>query len=356
MENKKFRQHVARWLIAGVVLVFFQVVIGGVTRLTDSGLSITEWNVILGVLPPLNETAWTEAFEQYKTQAKTQFEQIHANMTLVEFKSIFFWEWFHRLWARMMSLIFLIGFTYFVWRKMLPKWLLLRLGAVIGIAALAAVFGWIMVKSGLNTPDLAWVNAYALTVHLGIATLLIGYLWWTYLLYIRKEEIYSFSNLLKKLTTVFLVLLVLQILMGGIVAGTKSAMAYPHFPAMTSEGHFIPPALSDFSQWNVDNLLKYNKNAFAPAFIQFMHRSLAYLLIIIGLWLFYYWNKEAQNVKIKKSGQLLITLLIVQITLGAMTVLGSQFKIPVHLGVAHQAVGLTLLLNILYMKFQQQKF
>lgn len=347
---------ISRWLFVGLVMVFFQVVIGGITRLTDSGLSITEWNVIMGALPPLSEGEWQAAFEQYKMHAKTQFEQIHSDMNLQEFKYIFFWEWFHRLWARTMGFVFIFPFIYFIWKRMMPRWLLLRLLTVVGLAATAAVFGWIMVKSGLNTPELAWVNAYALTVHLGIASLLIGYLWWTYLLYTSEShETSKFSKGVMKLSSAFIVLLVLQVLAGGVVAGTKAAMAYPYFPMMTVNGDFVPPALLDFSQWNVDNLLKYNKNSFAPAFIQFLHRSLAYLLIIIGLWLFWKRKKEALTSQTRFTGKMLITLLVAQVSLGVLTVLGSKFSIPVHWGVAHQGFGLLLLLNALHIKFQEQK-
>ena len=168
------------WLLIGVIMVFVQIVVGGITRLTDSGLSITEWAVIQGTIPPLNEAEWTAAFEQYKTAAKKQFESLHANMSLSEFKIIFFWEYIHRLWARLMGLVFLFPFLYFLWKKYLPKWLVKRLGVVIALAALEALMGWIMVKSGLNEDTRTWVSAYKLVAHLSIATILLGYLFWTW--------------------------------------------------------------------------------------------------------------------------------------------------------------------------------
>ena len=175
-------QPVRIWLFIGVAMVFMQVVIGGITRLTDSGLSITEWAVIQGTIPPLNEVEWVGAFDKYKIAAKKQYETIHAGMTLSEFKVIFFWEYFHRLWARTLGFVFLFPFLFFLLKKQIPNWLLKRLGITVGLAAVVATFGWIMVASGLNTDNRTWVSAYKLVGHLSLATILFAYLTWTWFL------------------------------------------------------------------------------------------------------------------------------------------------------------------------------
>ena len=177
-------------LFVGLILVLGQIVIGGITRLTDSGLSITEWEVIEGTIPPLNDEEWQITFDKYKVGAKHQYEIKNPDMTLSEFKFIYFWEWFHRFWARSMGMIFLIPFIFFLGKRYFSKMIVLRLGVVILLAATAAIMGWLMVDSGIqNTEEelvsevlRTRVSAYKLIIHLLIATALIGYLWWTYLI------------------------------------------------------------------------------------------------------------------------------------------------------------------------------
>jgi len=211
--NERVVRRVVRWwLVVGLVMVFFQVFIGGVTRLTDSGLSITEWAVIQGTLPPLNAGEWDVAFEKYKVSAKRQYESLHGDMTMSEFKVIFFWEYFHRLWARLMGFVFIIPFFYFLYKKWMPGWLLKRLGVVILLASAAATFGWIMVASGLNEDNRTWVSAYKLMTHLGIATVLFGYLFWTWL---RTHQVNNFvagESKLKRFAWFTTVVLGIQIL------------------------------------------------------------------------------------------------------------------------------------------------
>lgn len=350
-------QSVIYWLYAGLVLIFFQVVIGGITRLTDSGLSITEWNVIMGVLPPLNQAEWEHAFQLYKTHAYTQYQQVHSQIDLEHFKFIFFWEWFHRLWARTMGLVFLIGFIYFSLRKQLSKVLILDLFKVVGLAALAAIFGWVMVKSGLNTPQFAWVNAYKLMLHLAIATALISVHYAVCLKHSTQNlEINKNKNSFNLLSKSVIVVITIQILLGGIVAGTKAAMAYPHFPTMDAQGHFIPPVLFDAAQWKLENLINYNKNLFAPAIIQFTHRSAAYMLYVLGLIYAYVLFKHCKNNKNIKTVSLFFGILLnTQMLLGILTVLGSQFKIPVLWGTLHQGVGLLILLAAIRLRFELRR-
>ncbi len=352
---KKSSRAVVIWLFIGVFMVFMQVVIGGITRLTDSGLSITEWEVIKGTLPPLNETAWLENFEKYKTHARTQYESIHADMTLLEFKVIYFWEWFHRLWARSMGFVFLIPFIYFLAKRQLNGALVRRLAVVILIAILAAVFGWIMVKSGLNTPDYAWVNAYKLSIHLGIGFALFGYLLWTFFheWQPRSKDTVFHNPMLKTWITVILVILSMQIIFGGWMSGMKAGLAYPTFPDMN--GKAIAPVLLDGSQWTSENLIKYNKNAFAPALIQFLHRTSAYLLTICILYFIFLFNKIPSTSRLKTGTRLMLGMLIIQFLLGVFTVIYCKGKIPVTLGVLHQAGALLLLSTVLYVTYHLRK-
>ena len=163
------------WLAIGVFMVFMQVIIGGITRLTGSGLSITEWEIVTGTLPPLNAADWQIEFEKY--QETPQYEKINEGMSMSDFKFIFFWEYFHRLWARTMGFVFIIPFFIFLRKGWLPKPLMRRLLIVVGMAAVVASFGWIMVASGLI--ERPWVDAYKLTIHLSLAFILFSYLLWT---------------------------------------------------------------------------------------------------------------------------------------------------------------------------------
>ena len=170
-----YNKYIKAWLIAGLVLLFFQIVIGGITRITGSGLSITKWEIVTGTLPPLNDSAWQQEFDLYKETP--QYNMINQGMNLDKFKFIYFWEYFHRLWARIMGIIFIIPLIFFIFKKWIDKDLLRRMGYVFFSAMLAAIFGWIMVASGLV--ERPWVNAYKLSLHLGIALMTLGFLLWT---------------------------------------------------------------------------------------------------------------------------------------------------------------------------------
>lgn len=337
----QYKFPVTVWLIVGLVLVFFQIVIGGITRLTDSGLSITEWNVIKGVLPPLNEEAWAIAFDSYQRIAFKQFESIHATMTLSEFKFIYFWEWFHRLWARSIGIIFIIPFIFFVIKGWLSSYLYKMLAIVVGLGALAAIFGWIMVSSGLNTPHFAWVNAYKLSIHLGIAFILFAVLFWT-VLHTQFNEIDSLDNksYFKNINSFLLFILFFQIILGGWMSGMKAGLFYNDFP--TIGGEYIPKSLLDLSNWTYTNFKYYASNSFAVQVIQFLHRSFAYIVLVATLYFSLKWIKSSNSL-FRLSSILLIVGVIIQVILGIITLISCQGKIPVLLGVLHQAFALVLL-------------
>ena len=340
------------WLLAGLILVFFQVFIGGVTRLTDSGLSITEWAVIQGTLPPLNEADWLIAFDKYKIAAKKQYESLHADMTLSEFKFIFFWEYFHRLWARMMGFIFLFPFLYFLYKKMLPKWLIKRLGIVILLAMLAAVFGWIMVASGLNDDNRTWVSAYKLMTHLAIATVLFGYLFWTYLLASQKrnqnsDQIVALGRISWGLTGFVFI----QILFGALMAGMRAGMVHPYFPILIEWERFSN-ILSGIDAGSISN---YESSATIKAWVQILHRFTAYALVIFCFWFANkVWKSEISK-ELRKGVWMLVSLLGIQFLLGILTIINCIGSIPLTYAVLHQSVALLLFASILYINFLMQR-
>jgi cytochrome c oxidase assembly protein subunit 15 len=341
-----YARSVRWWLITGCILVFFQVVIGGITRLTNSGLSITEWNVIKGVIPPLNHTQWDAAFANYKLHAKTQFEAIHADMTLPQFKFIYFWEYFHRLWARSMGFIFLFPFLYFVYKRMLDKRLMRLLGIVVALAAFEGFIGWIMVASGLNTPERAWVSAYKLTLHLGTAVLLLGVLLRaTYEAWTPQQHLQLLPTA-HRLAQYLLVLLFIQILLGGLMSGMKAGLVYPTFPRMGNQ--WIPSLLFDTQQWTLENFLYYHRSPLAPTLVQLLHRTIAYTVVLLSLVLLINSNQATTNEHLRTGYRIFACLLVVQFLLGVFTLLYSIGSIPVVLGILHQAGGLLLFAAAVY--------
>jgi heme a synthase len=342
-QDKVYKKVVKTWLLVGVVMVFVQIVLGGVTRLTGSGLSITKWDIATGTIPPLSAEDWSLEFELYK--ATPQYRKINEGMTVKEFKFIYFWEYIHRLWARTMGFVFLFPFLFFLYKKWIDRRLLKRLLGVVLLAVVVAFFGWIMVASGLiNRP---WVNAYKLTLHLNLGLLLFGFLFWTYLYTVDPvRTAVKNSKLNSMLVAVFLVL-VLQLLLGGIMSGMKAGLYYPSWPDMN--GQIIPGVLLDKGNWRAHSFVDYDNYALAPAFVQFFHRLAAYVLFgMIGL--FGIRVRKLNVVRWYRNGSLvLIAALLIQLVLGIYTVVNCIGKIPLFLGVMHQVGAIVLLTSLLYM-------
>ena len=279
MKNYKYSKIIRYWLLVGLIMLIGQVILGGITRLTGSGLSITRWDIITGVIPPLNAEEWLKAFELYKETP--QFHKINATFTVKDFKFIYFWEYFHRLWVRSLGFIFLIPFILFVVRKKINFYLIKRLLLVVLLTILTASAGWIMVQSGLvNRP---WVNAYKLTIHFILAILVITAMVKT------VADVYAFSSqkiiIEKSIVSIILGVTFLQLIFAGLIAGMKAGLYYPTWPDMN--GEFIPNVLLKSSNWNWGNMINYDSYLFAPAFIQFTHRILAYLLGGLTIYMFY---------------------------------------------------------------------
>lgn len=343
--RKTYPKAIKIWLAIGVFMVFMQVVIGGITRLTGSGLSITKWEIVTGTLPPLNAAQWEEAFDLYK--ATPQYEKINEGMSMGEFKFIYFWEYFHRLWARTMGFVFAIPFFIFLSKGWLDKMLKRRLLIVVGMAAVVASFGWIMVASGLV--DRPWVNAYKLTMHLSLALILFSYLLWTFFKVYQPFPQVIHSVLLKKGAAMLIVVLAVQLVLGGIMSGMKAALFYPTWPDLN--GAAIPGILFDATAWSVENFVNYDKTPFMSALIQTLHRSTAYLLLIMGLW-YAFKAFRTKTTPIFRFGIILfVSMLIIQVVLGILTVVNSKAAVPVDLGVYHQAGALILLGIVLFLNY-----
>ncbi len=345
----KYSNGVKIWLFIGLVMVFIQVVVGGITRLTESGLSITKWEVVSGTLPPLTEEDWSQEFDLYKSTP--QYKQINEGMTLDDFKFIFFWEYIHRFWARIMGFVFLFPFIYFLRRKMLDAAILKKLGLVIVLALLAATFGWIMVASGLV--ERPWVNAYKLSFHLLIAFSVFSALLWAFLCTFHFDlSGLKNSQGLRRLLYGFLLIVVVQIFIGGILSGMKAAVVYPTWPDMG--GSLFPAIIFESREWTFENFNNYDTNLFMAALIHFMHRCTGYILLIVGIFLCLRYYKAVQycnNILIRNVPLFIVVIIFIQITLGVTTVIKSVGSIPLLWGVLHQAGALLLLTSIVFSLF-----
>lgn len=345
-EENRIPQVVRLWLIAGLVMIFMQVVIGGITRLTGSGLSITRWEIVTGAIPPLDEAGWQAEFELYKQTP--QYLKINQGMTLEAFKFIYFWEYFHRLWARLMGLVFIFPFLWFLWRGMLSRRLMLMLLVVVALAGLEGFFGWIMVASGLTQRP--WVNAYNLTLHLCMALVIFGYLLWTIFIAYQPRPPAFGHDASRRLGWWLVAVAFFQIALGALMSGSKAGLFYPTWPDMN--GEYLPGVLLDGSHWQTDSFVHYDTNPFMPALIQFLHRNTAYLLTAMSL--FFAWKMRGlpQTTALRRGTVALLAALGIQVLLGIITLINCKATVPVDLGVLHQAGAVVLFGVLLYVNYQ----
>lgn len=326
------RRWVAAWLLACCALVFAMVVVGGVTRLTRSGLSIVEWQPIMGTLPPLSEAQWTETFEKY--QRTPEYREVNRGMSLGEFKRIFWWEYAHRLLGRLIGAVFLLPLLAFWVRRRVDRPLALRLGAVFLLGGLQGAMGWYMVKSGLV--DDPHVSQYRLTAHLAIAVAIYAAMFWTALDILSPTAAGNGRGALRRTGWLVTALVVYQIVTGGFVAGIRAGLAYNSFPLMN--GHVIPPEVMTLDPWYL--------NLFSNmAMVQFDHRLGAWLLAFAVPWLWASGRRERLAPRPKVALHLLLAALVLQIALGIATLL---LVVPVSLAAAHQAGALLLFSAALY--------
>lgn len=336
------------WLAIGVFMIIMQVVIGGITRLTGSGLSITEWEIVTGTLPPLNQAQWLEEFDQYK--ATPQYEKINEGMSLGEFKFIYFWEYFHRLWARSMGFVFIIPFFIFLRRGWMPRPFIHKLLGVIALAGTVASFGWIMVASGLI--DRPWVNAYKLTLHFSLALVLFSYLLWITYEAFQPIKVIPAENHLKRFSRAVIIVTCAQLVLGGMMSGMKAGLVAPTWPDVN--GAFIPADVFKASLWTAQNFINYDASTFMPLLVQVLHRSVAYLLVIMVA--VFYWRARQSAAPVLRQGATAMLIMVgVQLLLGIITVINSIGTIPVSWGVFHQAGGIILLGIALFVNYQFAK-
>lgn len=337
IENKKCYPNILKvWLYIGLFMLLVQVVVGGITRITGSGLSITKWEIVTGTLPPLNEKDWNVEFNLYKETP--QYREINDGMTLADFKFIYFWEYIHRFWARIMGFVFLIPFIIFWIKGYIDKSMAKGLGSVVVLAILAASFGWIMVASGLI--ERPWVNAYKLALHLSIAFCVYSALYWTYLKSFHKK-VSGIDLRYIRLMKIFMVLLALQIFAGGVMSGMKAGVIYPTWPDMN--GDLIPQVIFNIEDYTIDNFNYYDRNILLPALVHIVHRSIAYVVFILGIYISISLIKKSINKGVRRASLILIVMLVVQVVLGIWTVISCVGKIPILQGVLHQAGALLLL-------------
>lgn len=324
------RSPVANWLLAGVGMIMIQVLLGGITRLTGSGLSITEWKPLLGAIPPMNEVDWNAAFDQYKQIG--QYKHINFDFTLSDFKFIYFWEWFHRVWARLMGVVFAIGFVYFLVKKQFKKEMVWPMVLLFVLGGLQGAIGWIMVKSGLNESDVS-VNHIRLAFHFIAALGLQVYILWFALGLMIPEEQRVNHKGLKSFLNIILTVLVVQLFYGAFMAGLKAGSFAPTWP--TINGDWLPGGMGTGEQPLFSN----------PFAVQFIHRGIAYLItILVIIW----WTRA----KILGSlRNLPLVLVFLQVLLGIFTVMYSPDKhLLLWLGVAHQFVAMLLLLSLVWVR------
>jgi heme a synthase len=309
------------WLFAVAAFVLAMVVVGGATRLTGSGLSITEWQPILGAIPPLSEAAWQEAFEKYRHIP--QYELVNKGISLEGFKAIYWWEWSHRLLGRLTGFVFLLPFLYFLLRRAIPKPFILKVGALFLLGGAQGALGWFMVMSGLS--ERVSVSQYRLAAHLALATAIAAYAFWLALT-IREEQgrtpAASYAPAAKLAALILAGLVYMQIIAGAFVAGLKAGLASNTWPLMN--GEIIPPGM----------IINFFED---PLTAQFVHRLIAYFIAIYaGLFAFAVWRFPSLRLPAAAVG----AAVLVQIALGVATVV---FDVPLGFALAHQANAMILL-------------
>ena len=312
------------WLLIVAAMIAAMVLVGGLTRLTGSGLSITRWQPISGVVPPLSDRAWQAEFDAYKQIPQYQLE--NRGMTLGEFKGIFWWEWSHRLLGRLIGFVFLVPFLWFVWRGSIPRSGYRRMVGLFALGGLQGVVGWWMVMSGLEVR--VSVSQYRLAIHLGVALILFAAIVWTALQYLHPKPPGTAAAPQVRWAKWFAAGVYVQMLLGALVAGLHAGLIYNTWPSM--DGRFGPEGAFFDSPW----WLNFFEN---PGLAQFDHRIGAYLIFFAAVALFWMARKLKGTQKI--SAHTLLAVTVLQIALGILTLL---HQVPVSLAALHQITAVAL--------------
>ncbi len=341
-KSKSVNKAVAYWVLAGTIMLFIQVLLGGITRLTGSGLSITEWDVFTGTIPPLNQQQWMAAFDKYRQTP--QYHLLNADFNLSDFKFIFFWEWFHRLWARLVGIVFIIGFVWLLYKRKLKSEMIMPLLILFFLGLLQAAIGWIMVASGLNG-DAIYVKPTKLALHFIFALVLISYSFWFSLKLLFPSTRFRNSKRIWGFSIGLVALVFFQLLYGALMAGNKAAAVAPSWP--TINGDWFPAQLFSQSPF----MLNFIAN---KIMIHFIHRNLAYLILLaIIIWtmsLFRSGLIRSQRTRLLFP----LALVLIQVLLGICALIASP-GIVANKWVAfdwfallHQLNGMLLLFSLIY--------
>ncbi len=321
------RRRIVSWLVLCCILVALMITIGAITRLTESGLSMVEWRPLIGVVPPLTEAEWQRVFDLYRQTSEYRLE--NPGMTLPEFKTIFWWEFIHRLWGRLIGLVYGLPFLWFLLRRRIPPGLTPHLAALFALGALQGVIGWWMVKSGFVDRD--DVSQYRLTVHLAMALLILGYMLWLVLGLVRVEGPDApVPATLRRLVIAAFVLVTATALSGGLVAGLNAGFDYNTWPLIA--GSLIPEGLLELTPWWI--------NPFESTLTaQFDHRILAYITAATILWLWVRSRRAGLSGATRRPVDALAAMVVLQLILGISTLL---LVVPIPLAVLHQAGAVVL--------------
>jgi cytochrome c oxidase assembly protein subunit 15 len=315
------------WCVAGLVLLM--VVVGGATRLTDSGLSITEWRPVTGALPPLNAADWQAEFEKYRQIP--QYELLNKGMTLAEFKVIYWWEWGHRFLGRLIGAAFLLPFLWFLWKGWVPRGLQPRLWVLFALGGLQGAVGWLMVASGLR-PGMVAVAPLKLMFHLTLACIIFALLVWV-AEGLRRAGPETQDRSARRGAFALVVLLLVQIALGALVAGNDAGLIYNTWPLM--DGHLLPPADRLFVRevW-IENFVD------SHALVQFNHRLGAYALLALAAWHAWSVTRRLPGTSAARGALLLLALIVAQAGIGIMTLL---LVVPIWAGLLHQGMAIVVL-------------
>ena len=323
------------WLLSGCVLLFIMVTVGGITRLTNSGLSMTDWHLVTDTFPPLTDEKWQAAFEEYKKFPEYQKINIHNDFQLSDYKFIYFWEWFHRFIGRIIGLVFIVPFVYFLIKKKLNSETIKKCVILLGMGAFQGFLGWFMVKSGLiDNPD---VSHFRLSLHLTFAFITFAYTLW-----VALDIIYPIKNEailpIRKIARIALVFLIIQIIYGGFVAGLNAGLIHNHWPLMSDGQLLHESVILEKDSW----LLRLTEG---KSGVQFVHRMMAY--VVVGLILFLYFKSKKFTLSNQQQNglNLLVVIVFLQFLLGVFTLL---FSVPLWLGLTHQIMAFILLATMTF--------
>jgi cytochrome c oxidase assembly protein subunit 15 len=322
------RRVITSWLLAVAVLVVATLLVGGATRLTESGLSIVEWKPVTGTLPPLSQGEWLAEFEKYK--AIPQYRELNRDMSLDQFKTIYWWEWGHRVLGRLIGAVFLLPFLYFLWRGWIGQHLRTRLWVIFGLGAAQGAVGWWMVSSGLT--ERVSVSQYRLAFHLTLACVIYAAIIWTSQRLWTLDNAHAMSR--QRATAIALVFLVLgQIYLGALVAGLDAGLTFNTWPLI--DGAFIPT--SDRLWFETPWWRNLFENALT---VQFNHRMMAYLLAVVAILHAFDVLRSVDHHDAMAGALTLVALIGLQGALGILTLL---HQVPIGLALAHQAMAVLVL-------------